>query len=82
METSPHIHAAREMDKPTTISENPTFRPAKPVGWIIRGAQVLNRLDLAWRNRLCLDERDLEVLRSLPPGRGSSSPPTTPTRRI
>ena len=52
------------MDKPTTISENPTFRPAKPVGWVIGGAQILNRLDLAWRNRLRLEQRDLEVLRA------------------
>jgi 1-acyl-sn-glycerol-3-phosphate acyltransferase len=58
------------MDKPTTISENPTFRPAKPIGWVIAGAQILNRLDLAWRNRLCLQPRDLEVLRSLPRGAG------------
>ena len=70
------------MDKPTTISETPAFRPAKPIGWVIAGAQILNRLDLAWRNRLCLEQHDLEVLRHCLAGRGSSSPPTTPTRRI
>jgi 1-acyl-sn-glycerol-3-phosphate acyltransferase len=58
------------MDKTTTSSGNPTFRPAKPAGWVIGGAQILNRLDLAWRNRLVLEERDLEVLRSLPAGAG------------
>ena len=30
----------------------------------------LNRLDLAWRNRLRIEPRDLEVLRGLPPGAG------------
>jgi 1-acyl-sn-glycerol-3-phosphate acyltransferase len=53
-----------------TISENPTFRPAKAIGWVIRGAQILNRLDLAWRNRLRLEKRDLEILRALPRGAG------------
>ena len=37
---------------------------------MIWGAQILNRLDLAWRNRLRLEERDLEVLRVLPRGAG------------
>jgi 1-acyl-sn-glycerol-3-phosphate acyltransferase len=59
------------MDTPTTISENPTFRPAKPIGWVIGGAQALNRLDLAWRNRLSLEGRDLDVMRSLPAGAGN-----------
>ena len=59
-----------ENGQTTTISENPTFRPAKPVGWVIWGAQILNRLDLAWRNRLRLEQRDLEVLRALPRGAG------------
>jgi hypothetical protein len=58
------------MDKTTTSSGNPTFRPSKPAGWVIRCAQILNRLDLAWRNRLRLEERDLAVLRSLPAGAG------------
>src|SRR5580704_5712601 len=58
------------MDKTKSIAESPTFRPAKPVGWVIRGAQVLNRLDLAWRNRLRLERRDLEVLRAIPRGAG------------
>ena len=51
-------------------SGNPTFRPAKLAGWVIRGAQILNRLDLAWRNRLRLEKRDLEVLQALPRGVG------------
>ena len=37
---------------------------------MIRAAQILNRLDLAWRNRLRLEKRDLEVLRALPRGAG------------
>ena len=41
-----------------------------PVGWVIAGALVLNRLDLAWRNRLRVRQRDLEVLRTLPRGAG------------
>jgi 1-acyl-sn-glycerol-3-phosphate acyltransferase len=53
-----------------TSAGNPTFRPAKPIGWVIRGARVLNCLDLAWRNRLHLEKRDLEILRSIPRGAG------------
>ena len=43
------VHPAREMDKPiATNSESPAFRfPAKPTGWVIAGAQILNRPDLA-----------------------------------
>jgi 1-acyl-sn-glycerol-3-phosphate acyltransferase len=51
-------------------SGNLSFRPARPARWVIGGAQIFNRLDLAWRNRLRLEERDLEVLRSLPAGAG------------
>jgi 1-acyl-sn-glycerol-3-phosphate acyltransferase len=58
------------MDETTTKSGNPTFRPAKPVGWVIGGAQIVNRLDLAWHNRLRLEKRELELLRSLPAGAG------------
>ncbi len=54
------------MNETTTIPEGPTFRPAKPVSWLIAGAQILNRIDLAWRNRLRIEQRDLEVLRTLP----------------
>ena len=52
------------------MSESPAFRPAKSPGWVIWAAQILNRLDLAWRNRLRLEPRDLQVLRDLPPGMG------------
>ncbi len=38
---------------------------------MIWAAQVLNRFDLAWRNRLRLEPRDLQVLRDLPPGMGA-----------
>jgi 1-acyl-sn-glycerol-3-phosphate acyltransferase len=58
------------MSEKPTDSGGPTFLPAKPVGWVIRGAQVLNRLDLAWRNRLRLGKGDLEVLRAIPRGAG------------
>ena len=52
------------------MSENPAFRPAKPLGWVIRAVQTYLRVDLAWGNRLRLDQRDLEVLRSFPRGAG------------
>ena len=52
------------------MSQDPTFRPAKPWGWVIRAVQTFLRLDLAWRNRLRLEPRDLEVLRDLPKGVG------------
>ncbi len=46
--------------------QGPSFRPARPWGWVIRAVQTFLRFDLAWRNRLHLGPRDLEVLRSLP----------------
>jgi hypothetical protein len=52
------------------MSEGPSFRPAKPWGWVIRGVQTYLRFDLAWRNRLLLEPHDLEVLRALPRGAG------------
>ncbi|HMB03429.1 MAG TPA: 1-acyl-sn-glycerol-3-phosphate acyltransferase, partial [Isosphaeraceae bacterium] len=52
------------------MSECPTFRPAKPWGWVIWAVQTFIRIDLAWRNRLRLEPRDLGVLRDLPPGAG------------
>jgi 1-acyl-sn-glycerol-3-phosphate acyltransferase len=52
------------------MSKSPSFRPAKPRGWVIRAVQTFLRFDLAWRNRLHLELRDLEVLRDLPPGMG------------
>ena len=52
------------------MSENPTFRPAMPWGWVIWAVRNYLRLDLAWRNRLRLDPRDLQVLRDLPQGVG------------
>jgi 1-acyl-sn-glycerol-3-phosphate acyltransferase len=48
------------------MSEDPTFRPARPWGWVIWAVQTFLRFDLAWRNRLHLEPRDLEVLRALP----------------
>jgi 1-acyl-sn-glycerol-3-phosphate acyltransferase len=52
------------------MAEGPSFRPAKPRGWVIRAVQTFLRFDLAWRNRLRLGPRDLEVLQSLPRGAG------------
>ena len=54
------------MSETPTDSGGAAFLPAKPVGWVIRGARILNRIDLAWRNRLRLGKRDLEVLQALP----------------
>jgi 1-acyl-sn-glycerol-3-phosphate acyltransferase len=48
------------------MSEGPSFRPAKPRGWVIWAGQTFLRFDLPWRNRLHLDPRDLDVLRSMP----------------
>lgn len=53
------------------MPESPRFRSARPPGFVIWAAQILNRLDLAWRNRLHLEPRDLQVLRDLPPGMGA-----------
>lgn len=52
------------------MSENPSFRPATPQRWVLGPVQTYLRLDLAWRNRLRLERRDLEVLRDLPRGAG------------
>jgi 1-acyl-sn-glycerol-3-phosphate acyltransferase len=53
------------------MSEGPSFRPAKPWGWVIWPVQTFLRFDLGWRNRLRLASRDLEVLRALPEGAGA-----------
>jgi 1-acyl-sn-glycerol-3-phosphate acyltransferase len=52
------------------MSEGPSFRPAKPRAWVIRPVQTFLRFDLARRNRLHLEARDLDVLRALPQGAG------------
>ncbi len=52
------------------MSESPTFRPAKPWGWVIWAVRTFIRIDLAWRNRLHLEQRDLKVLRDLPQAAG------------
>jgi 1-acyl-sn-glycerol-3-phosphate acyltransferase len=46
------------------------FRPAKHHDWIIRIGQLGNALDLAWRARLRLDWRDLELLKTIPQDSG------------
>ena len=52
------------------MSEGPNFRPARPWGWVIRAVQTFLRFDLAWWNRLYIEPRDLDLLRTLPPGAG------------
>ncbi len=52
------------------MPEGPSFRPAKPWRWVIWAVQAFLRFDLARRNRLHLEPRDLEVLRALPRGAG------------
>ncbi|MBN1689214.1 MAG: 1-acyl-sn-glycerol-3-phosphate acyltransferase [Candidatus Omnitrophica bacterium] len=46
------------------------FRPAKHCRWIIGTVQFWNALDLAWHNRLNLEARDLEILKSIPKDSG------------
>jgi 1-acyl-sn-glycerol-3-phosphate acyltransferase len=52
------------------MAENPTFRPARPWRWVIWAVQTFLRFDLFWRNRVHLEQRDLEVLDALPQGVG------------
>ncbi|MBI4355670.1 MAG: 1-acyl-sn-glycerol-3-phosphate acyltransferase [Candidatus Omnitrophica bacterium] len=47
-----------------------SFRPATPSGWVTWCVQVGSSVDLAWRNRLRLERRDLETLRRVPPDAG------------
>jgi hypothetical protein len=46
------------------------FRPAKHNRLIIRTVQLWNALDLAWHNRLHLDPRDLEIIKTIPKDSG------------
>jgi len=46
------------------------FRPAKHCRWIIWTVQLWNAIDLAWHNRLRLDPRDLEILKTIPKDSG------------
>jgi 1-acyl-sn-glycerol-3-phosphate acyltransferase len=50
--------------------ENPTFRPARPRGWVLWVVQNFIRIDLALQNRLRLGQHDLEILQDLPRGAG------------
>ena len=52
------------------MSENPSFRPATPQRWVLWPVHSYVSLKLAWRNRLRLERRNLEVLRDLPRGAG------------
>ncbi len=52
------------------MSETPSFRPATPWGVVIWAVRNYLRVDLAWRNRLRLERRDLKVLQDLPQGAG------------
>ena len=44
------------------MAEGPTFRPAKPWGWVIWAVQMFLRIDLARRNRLHLEPPSLHLL--------------------
>ena len=46
------------------------FDPPTPWGWVIWAVRNYLRLELAWRNRLRVEKRDLQVLRDLPQGAG------------
>ncbi|MDD5237433.1 MAG: 1-acyl-sn-glycerol-3-phosphate acyltransferase [Candidatus Omnitrophica bacterium] len=46
------------------------FRPAKHNRLIIWTVQLWNALDLAWHNRLRLDSRDLDILKTIPKDSG------------
>jgi len=46
------------------------FIPAKPSKWLLWLAQTLIKQDLDRQNKLHIDEKDLEILRSLPPNTG------------
>ncbi len=48
------------------MSDGMRFRPAKPCGWVIRAVQTFLRFELAWRNRLHFEPRDLDVFRAVP----------------
>jgi hypothetical protein len=52
------------------MSEDPSFRPAKPRAWVIRVVQIFLRFHLARWNRLHLEPRDLDRLRALPSAAG------------
>jgi 1-acyl-sn-glycerol-3-phosphate acyltransferase len=52
------------------MSGGPSFRPAKPRGWVLRAVQTFLRFDLARRNRFHLEPCDLDVLLALPQGAG------------
>ena len=58
--------------KPTEFSANLAmgFRPAKHFALVIWITQFWNALDLAWHNRLRLDPRDLELLKTIPKDSG------------
>jgi 1-acyl-sn-glycerol-3-phosphate acyltransferase len=47
-----------------------SFRPAKHCAWIIRTIQLWNTFDLAWHNRLHINPRDLEILKTIPKDSG------------
>ncbi len=52
------------------MSVGPSFRPAKPWGWVIGAVQTFLRFDLYLRNRFHVESRDLDMLRTLPRGAG------------
>jgi hypothetical protein len=64
------VGVVQQFRKTEAMSEAPAPRPAKPWGWVSLAVQAYLRFDLAWANRLRLEQRDLEVLRDLPTGAG------------
>ncbi|MFA5362953.1 MAG: 1-acyl-sn-glycerol-3-phosphate acyltransferase [Candidatus Omnitrophota bacterium] len=55
---------------PKPVITTSGFHPAKHCRWIIWTVQFWNALDLAWHNRLYLDPRDLEILKTIPKDSG------------
>ena len=54
---------SEEMQGPSPV---PTFRPARPWGWVLWLVQNFIRLDLFLHNKLSPERRNLELLRQLP----------------
>lgn len=52
------------------FEEGPSFRPAKPWGWVIWAVQTYLRFELARHNRVVLNPVDLDLLTTIPRGAG------------
>lgn len=60
------MHSPNNSDKKSKSS----FIPAKPSNWLLWLAQTLIRMDLARKNAVHLEEKDLDILRRLPQNSG------------